>query len=165
MPRLRVRLPPRSLPSHPYVTLPAMKRCVTCGQIKPEESFNWRYKDRGIRHPTCRDCHRSYRKAWYEDHKETHLENVYARKLAARQEARQYVLNYLSVHPCTVCGETDPIVLQFHHEGKKGMDVSKMLTDGYPIAKIQAEIDRCVVVCSNCHLRITAKDRGWFRGS
>jgi hypothetical protein len=43
-----------------------MKQCVTCKQWKDEEEFNWRYKALGIRHPTCRECHKGFRKNWYE---------------------------------------------------------------------------------------------------
>ena len=57
-----------------------MKQCVTCLQWKNEEEFNYRYKALGIRHPACRDCHKTFRKAWYEKNKEGHLANVTARK-------------------------------------------------------------------------------------
>jgi hypothetical protein len=53
-----------------------MKQCATCLQWKDEENFNWRYKALGLRHSTCRDCHKSFRKNWYHDNKEEHLQNV-----------------------------------------------------------------------------------------
>jgi hypothetical protein len=141
-----------------------MKRCATCGEWKTEDSFNWRYKALGIRHPTCRDCHKEYRRSWYEDHKETHLQNVQERKVSARQDARQYVLDYLSTHPCSACGESDPAVLDFHHLGGKDKEISVLISGGYSLAKIQEEIDKCAVLCANCHRRKTAKEQGWFRG-
>jgi len=55
-----------------------MPRCVTCQIDKDEEEFNWRYKSLGVRHPTCRECHKPFRKNWYEDNKERHL--VFAEK-------------------------------------------------------------------------------------
>lgn len=63
------------------------------------------------------------------------------------------------------CGESDPIVLDFHHRHGKDRAVSRMIADGLAISTIQSEIDKCDVLCSNCHRRVTAKERGWFRGS
>ena len=142
-----------------------MKKCATCGHEKPETDFNFRYKALGIRHPTCRECHKTYRKNWYEDHKEEHLENVQARKLQARKAARNFVFEYLLTHPCKECGENDPIVLEFHHLAGKDLAISVMVSDGYPIPTIQAEIDKTEVLCANCHRKRTAKERGWFRGT
>lgn len=142
-----------------------MKQCVTCHQWKDEEEFNWRYKSLGIRHPTCRECHKPFRKNWYEgDAKQRHLRNVRARKHEARKVARDFIYNYLTIHPCEQCGESDPRVLEFHHIGGKDMTVSAMVSGGYPIATIQAEINRCQVLCANCHRKLTVEERGWFKG-
>ena len=93
-----------------------MKRCNSCGKEKDEEEFNWRYKTLGMRHPTCRECQKPFRKNWYEgDAKGRHLQNVKERKQAVREVAREYVYQYLSTHPCISCGESNPVVLEFHH--------------------------------------------------
>ena len=42
-------------------------------------------------------------------------------------EAKEYVFNYLSTHPCSLCGESDPVVLEFHHTGEKEDSVNKLL--------------------------------------
>jgi hypothetical protein len=141
-----------------------MKQCATCKQWKEEESFNWRYKSLGVRHPTCRDCHKPFRRNWYEGHKERHLQQVKARKREARNVAREYVWNYLSTHPCVNCGESDPVVLEFHHRAGKDKAVSEMVAGGYPISTIQTEINKCDVLCANCHRKKTMEERGWFRG-
>ncbi len=140
-------------------------QCNSCLQWKDEEEFNWRYRALGIRHPTCRECQKSFRKNWYEGNAhERHLKNVRERKHAVRGLAREYVYQYLSTHPCQNCGETDPVVLEFHHRYGKDMAVSVLVAGGYSIATIQAEIDKCNVLCANCHRKLTMNDRGWFRG-
>jgi hypothetical protein len=141
-----------------------MKQCHTCLEWKKEEEFNWRYKDR-VRHHICKECQKPFKRKWYHGSaKERHLENVKARKLRVREEAREYVYQYLSTHPCIQCGESDPVVLEFHHRGNKDKAVVVMVAGGYPISRIQAEIDKCDVLCANCHRRVTMKERGWFRG-
>lgn len=72
------------------------------------------------------------------------------------------MLNYLSEHPCVICGESDPAVLEFDHINGKEENISKLVTNAVSIARLQQEIDRCQVFCSNCHARKTAKERGWF---
>ena len=126
-------------------------KCVTCGEWKEEKEFNWRYKSLGIRHPTCRECHKPFRKNWYEDNKERHLKHVQERKREAWNVAREYVWDYLSTHPCVEYGETNPVVLEFHHRHGKDMAISEMVAGGYPTATILAEIDKCDVPCANCH--------------
>src|SRR5262249_45488638 len=105
------------------------------------------------------------------DAKKRHLEQVKERKHAAREVAKQYVWDYQATHPCewvdengVRCTESNPIVLDFHHLHGKEMPVSHMAAAGYPIAKIQVEMDKCVVLCANHHRLITHKERGWFRG-
>jgi hypothetical protein len=132
-----------------------MKKCVTCGKEKEDTEFNYRYKALGIRHPTCRECHKPFRKSWYKDNKERHLTQVKERKHEARKIAREYVWQYLSTHPCIVCGESDPVVLEFHHRYGKDKGISVMAAGGYPVTTIQAEIDKCDVLCANCHRRRT----------
>ena len=142
----------------------AKKVCVTCLQEKDETEFNWRYKALGVRHKTCRECHHKHQNNWYERHKEQHLENVHARKRRVRDDAREYVWQYLSTHPCISCGASDPVVLEFHHREGKDNAVSEMVAGGYPIHTIQKEIDKCDVLCANCHRKLTHTERGWFRG-
>ena len=31
------------------------------------------------------------------------------------------------------------------------------------IERLEEELRKCTVLCSNCHRRLTAKERGWFR--
>ena len=54
-------------------------------------------------------------------------ENVKNNNQQYRQNARDYVFEYLSKHPCSICGETDPVVLEFHHLGEKDNDVSRLM--------------------------------------
>ena len=142
-----------------------MPVCNHCGVDKDPEEFNWRYKALEIRHNCCRECIHQFNKRYFDGPaKERHLEQVKERKHAAREVAREYVWNYLSTHPCVQCGESNPVVLEFHHEHSKEYPVSLMINGGYPIAKIQVEIDKCQVLCANCHRKITMEERGWYRG-
>lgn len=144
-----------------------MPICNHCGLPKEEEEFNWRWKNLGIRQSCCKTCQQEQRRSWYEGSaKERHKENVHARKRRVRDEAREYVVSYLSEHPCVECGEDDPVVLEFHHRDgdEKERAISELIGGGYSIETIQKEIDKCDVMCANCHRKKTMRDRGWYRG-
>jgi hypothetical protein len=138
-------------------------RCSTCGKDKDEQEFNWRWKASGIRQKSCRDCQRKQRQTWYERHKQEHLENVHQRKQRVIQAAREFVWNYLLNHPCEICGEPDPRVLEFHHLHGNDKPISVMAGQGYSIESIQSEIKKCQVLCANCHRRVTYAEQGWFQ--
>jgi hypothetical protein len=129
-------------------------RCRKCGQWKDEEEFSWRWKDKGIRQPVCKACRGEVNAQWYESHKEEQKERSRKHKQEALGEAQRYVYEVLSYSTCEDCGEYDFAVLTFHHVREvKRMDVSQMAAQGYSISAIQSEINKCVVLCFNCHAR------------
>ena len=71
-----------------------------------------------------------------------------------RDYARKFVKDYLSGHPCTMCGATDTRVLQFHHINPKTKryNVSSMVSRGMNVVDILKEIEKTIVLCSNCHI-------------
>lgn len=68
---------------------------------------------------------------------------------------RAYVLRYFRKHPCSVCGEKDPVVLCFHHRNpaEKEYGVSYLIGKG-GLDRLIAEIEKCDVLCCNCHFRL-----------
>lgn len=74
--------------------------------------------------------------------KELHRQKqVYKQKLAKIKEASG----------CTDCGESNPIVLDFDHLKNKKYNISRMVHDGFSWKAIKKEIEKCEVVCANCH--------------
>jgi hypothetical protein len=131
-----------------------MKKCARCGKYKEEEEFNWRWKAIGRRQSICRDCQRLQRRTHYEGHREAEIARSYEITKRRREEADKFVYEYLSRSTCKDCGEYDFSVLTFDHvRGKKKMDVSQMTSQGYSIDAIRKEIEKCDVVCFNCHMR------------
>lgn len=68
------------------------------------------------------------------------------------QERRRWVHAQKRETGCTRCGEWNPACLDYHHDGEeKGASVAKLIADGQSKARIRIEIDRCRVLCANCH--------------
>jgi len=83
--------------------------------------------------------------------------NIYLNRKQKYERNRLYIAEYLKTHPCINCGEDDPCTLDFDHvRGRKRKNVSRMVVDGYCIKTLQLEIDKCQVLCSNCHRKKTA---------
>lgn len=76
------------------------------------------------------------------------------KKRRRRQRLRAWLHAYKREDcECRRCGEGHPACLDFHHpdESKKTASVAEMVNRGFAKDAIQAEIDKCVVLCSNCH--------------
>lgn len=139
-----------------------MKRCGRCGQMKPLEDFAWRRKAKGERHNYCRPCHSAYHREHYLANKQRYIDQAAEHKIKTRLERTGLLLKYFAQHPCTDCGESDPVVLEFDHLRDKSFEIATALCR-YSWDKILAEIEKCEVVCSNCHRRRTARRRGALR--
>lgn len=139
------------------------KRCNMCGIVKPLAEFHRKRGARDGRQPRCRPCNIEANKRWYRDHPEARARRMDDYAKARRLDNHQRILDYLRLHPCVDCGETDPVVLDFDHLGSKRCNVSGMLGSSWN--SILAEIAKCEVCCANCHRRRSARRGGWFRWS
>lgn len=85
------------------------------------------------------------------------------RLLRARKS--QIVWDFLKLNPCYVCGESDPVVLEFNHldPSEKIDNVSTIAGSDQPVDVLIREMEKCEVLCSNCHKRLTAKQQGWYK--
>ena len=135
-----------------------MKRCGRCGETKSPESFGFRNKISGKRHSVCKLCQAVYRTAYNNSHGRDAIHaRVHAHTVRYRRRNRDFVDAYLSTHPCVDCGLADPVVLEFDHvTGSKRAAISVLVRSAATIATLQAEIEKCVVRCANCHRRRTA---------
>ena len=113
------------------------KKCYKCNLVFPLEEM---VKNKGM----CKRC-----KKIDDDNR--------------RKESRKFLFNFYLTHPCIDCGESNPFVLQLDHMGEKTMNVSEMVSSRMCIETIKKEIEKCVVRCSNCHAKKTAKDQKWYK--
>jgi hypothetical protein len=143
---------------------PTTRICSRCLEEKPITEFTFKDKLRGKWHVYCRECSRELIRMHYQAHQLYYVRKARKRKTRIRLEQREWIWNYLELHPCIDCGEADPCCLDFDHvRGKKHAAVSRMISIGYSWEAIEAEISKCEVRCANCHRKRHAKRRkGWY---
>lgn len=139
-----------------------MKTCSKCSEAKSLDSFSKNGKNTDGRHAWCKLCFAEYERNRYKNGDRKRKEQNRANTVARR---RQFLWDLLSKSACLVCGETDPLVLEFDHRdpAEKSYEISDMFYLSQ--IKIQEEIDKCNILCCNCHRRRTIEQFGWWRGN
>lgn len=56
---------------------------------------------------------------------------------------------------CQNCKENHPATLDFHHIDSKTKDgtIANMVSEGYSTVSILKEINKCIILCKNCHAK------------
>lgn len=138
-----------------------MKNCARCTNTLDIECFAIQSKKTGKIDSYCRPCRRDYNNNLYKRKDQIERKNKSNRQNKLRNS--QYIYDYLKEHPCVKCGENDPVVLEFDHidrsQKTKGVSV---LASGYSMDRLKAEIEKCRVLCANCHRRHTAVQFGFY---
>lgn len=140
-----------------------MKPCSRCKINKPLSEYHSRDK-RGVKKSYCKDCSKVYRRKYYLDNRDTAIQYAMKSNKVKKEKLTKFVYEYLQTHPCIDCGEADPVVLEFDHrvpEDKKE-NVSQLIIEKCSLTKLQEEISKCDVRCSNCHKRKTAIQFNWW---
>ena len=90
-----------------------------------------------------------YRREWYARNKKHAKGKIKSR----RRELSKWLSEYKSVLKCSDCSMNHPAVLQFHHldPKEKDFEVGLATRNGYSKERILKEIDKCAVLCANCH--------------
>lgn len=113
-----------------------IKVCKDCKQELDVSKFTRWSSKRGIHcRPECNKCH-------YQRYKHNTIKY--------RQEKSQFLNELKSSQGCARCGYNEhPVALDFHHvDGRQGEHKGMyQLT----MKQIQAEIELCIILCSNCH--------------
>lgn len=129
-----------------------MKTCNDCKIEKEDLAFN---KNQRI----CRKCQNArYRKTYHKNH-----DKYKHRNLDRRTKFKEYAKSLLADKKCQHCGEDDPITFDYHHidPKQKEISISRFINNMYPNEankkKLHDEIEKCIILCSNCHRKEHAR--------
>lgn len=117
----------------PATNITIIKQCSRCG------------KDcRSKRDSYCQRCHKTLKQEY-------------------RKRNREFIINYLCENPCTDCGESDILVLEFDHLKDKKSEIYPLIIRPAGLPELIRELEKCEVVCANCHRRRTARRGRYYK--
>ena len=140
------------------------KVCTKCKTEKELHLFSARKLSTDGFSSWCRACFQeNWKERYYENHQHYRSRHNKSRNKIRLQNSRK-VFEYLSEHSCMNCGESDPIVLEFDHRDKsdKIENISNLILNS-SWERIVKEIEKCDVLCANCHRRKSAKQFNYKR--
>lgn len=141
-----------------------MKTCTICKIQKGVSDFNKNKVRKDGLNNICKECSKKRSKLYYQENKEDHKKVIFARKKRIRERNQAILLDLLKSKCCSDCGTNDYRVFEFDHiEGNKINDVSQLVAEGYSWGVIQNEINKCEIVCANCHRIRTFTRHGNYR--
>jgi len=119
-------------------------------------------KDRAARNELSRLYYHKNRerlKAAHLVHYQQNRGKYFAAVKKNKERLRQWMMEVKDDGPCADCKtHYPPYVLDFDHvRGKKLLSVSEMVERCYGKKKILEEIEKCELVCANCHRERTHK--------
>jgi DNA-directed RNA polymerase subunit M/transcription elongation factor TFIIS len=72
-----------------------------------------------------------------------------------RKNRKRVLLEYAGGMKCVKCGydKDIPDVYEFHHVNPTEKDPSwgKMIANNHKVETMKAEIEKCIILCANCH--------------
>lgn len=135
---------------------PRMFTCRTCNISKPASAFG-RRSDTKKRRTQCGDCLILYQKEWRS--RPGRMQQVAASNLRGRLRIAGLISAYKTAAGCSICGERDPVCLDFHHVGEKEICIGQATQLGWSWERLEAEIKQCEVLCANHHRKRHAQLR------
>jgi hypothetical protein len=123
---------------------------------KEKISENWHQYYLEHKEAIAERCHKRYLSHQEEEIKKNRInykEYGHDNRLKRKERMKGFLLEQKAVG-CAICGEKDPLVLEFHHidPSQKVKAIAGML--GMPLHKVKAELEKCVVLCANDHIRV-----------
>src|SRR5688572_14475061 len=127
------------------------QQCARCKRELPLSAFaRWRNG-----HQTwCRACKKDYDAAWYQSNKAKRRAKVQADRLAHAA----WLDTLKEGKPCADCGRVYPsYVMEWDHlpGTQKALVMANTRRCAYSKKRILAEIEKCELVCANCHRQRT----------
>lgn len=136
----------------------SMKICSRCKESLPLTDFNKAKSRKDGYNTFCRKCNSDYLKEHYNKNKQYYVDKANRQK----RKVRKAIYDYLKSQSCD-CGEDRVECLQFHHVDSTTKEFTlSSCYHRYGLNRLMLEIQKCKVVCANCHAVITAQQMGWY---
>lgn len=132
------------------------KTCTLCKKSCPIDQFNKKGHNRI--QSRCKSCVSKLAKKYYLKDKDKYNKKARINMPIYRKRNREYFSQYKLDRGCEFCSEKEPVCLDFHHldPNEKEDTIARLCNNGSSIDTILVEVNKCIVVCSNCHRKLHA---------
>ena len=129
-----------------------MKTCSKCNISKEETEFYFTNKKHDKLKARCKACTKIDKHEYYIKNKDTIIPKVQIRN----NRWALWLQNKKENLKCIKCGEDFGPCIDFHHRdpSEKEYSISSMIGRGWPFWKIEKEMEKCDVLCANCHRKL-----------
>lgn len=152
--RCGVRFPNRYSIEGKTKNLGKRKFCLQCSPWGRHNTRNLCIAPANGRTLVCKQCGRAYEYDRRKGHTTTRCNSCSVN--GRRFEKKQRAVDYLG-GKCVVCGYARSVVaLQFHHREATEKEFAISGSHARSWASILRELDKCVLLCANCHAELHA---------
>ena len=133
-----------------------MDSCRECG-VKLISGNNWVYNKSGHVSYLCKNCMNKYSKKWRKMHPilQKHYRDIHYKH-------QQEIMQRLKINGCAICGyDKCSAALDFHHVNSEDKEFNiSMHSINYSDKRVVEELNKCILICKNCHSEIHTKEKG-----
>ena len=135
------------------------KTCTKCNQEKLINEFSIRSSIKGTYQSHCKSCIAQQDKDRYSTQERKN--SIRKANKIFIEKTKEFVNNYKEEKGCFKCGDKRHYVLDFHHvdDSDKEFNIANKVNRGISIQTIMLEINKCEVVCANCHRELHYLER------
>lgn len=138
------------------------KICIGCALPKSLDNFGKYYRTKDGLQNKCKSCKQLYDNDFYNKKTKEEKSLKYVKQVERLKIAKEFIIKFLSNKNCVKCSENRMPALDFHHLRDKKFNISDGIKNGYSLDRIKKEIDKCEIMCSNCHRVETAETFNWY---
>jgi hypothetical protein len=126
-----------------------LKTCTKCNLAKNMVEFAIKDSKSDTKSAWCKECQCIYSRKHYTKNRSKYI----GRARTKNKNHRLWFNQYKETLSCSSCKTTGYWRLAFHHldPSEKEISISTALSKGWSKKRMDAEIDKCIVLCHNCH--------------
>lgn len=133
------------------------RTCARCNSALPLSEFHLRKRDGKSRSHECKSCSRVRIRNYYRAH--PGCQSKKSAGVRARATKAAFIESVKKRSVCAECGEQRWYLLQFHHTDPTVKEFNISQSARWPLRKVKNEIDKCSVLCANCHIAFHYRER------